>query len=166
MEEKGVFREKSLERIKSPENLNEYIKVANPGMWIGLLAVLAVLLGFVVWGSVASIDTVVYSAVVVSDSKGVCYFPEKRQQYYKQGMTIEIEGQEYVLGKRTSQAKLLNSDNAEDASLLHIMEADGNSEWFDLYEIGGINLEDGIYKGKIIADSIRPISFLFNKEEQ
>ena len=29
-----IFREKSLERVESPEQLNDYIRVASPGVWL------------------------------------------------------------------------------------------------------------------------------------
>ena len=29
-----IFRKKSLDRISSPEQLNDYIRVANPGIWM------------------------------------------------------------------------------------------------------------------------------------
>ena len=33
-----IFRKKSLDRISSPEQLNDYIRVANPGIWMILAA--------------------------------------------------------------------------------------------------------------------------------
>jgi len=35
-----IFRKKSLDRISSPEQLNDYIRVANPGIWMILAAVI------------------------------------------------------------------------------------------------------------------------------
>lgn len=39
MEDK-VFRKKSLERMSSPEQLGDYIRVANPGIWLIMAAVI------------------------------------------------------------------------------------------------------------------------------
>lgn len=49
MENKKVFREKSLERISSPDKINDYIKTTTPGIWIVLIAVLLILAGAIVW---------------------------------------------------------------------------------------------------------------------
>lgn len=49
MENKTIFREKSLERISSPDKINDYIKTTTPGIWIVLIAVLLILAGAIVW---------------------------------------------------------------------------------------------------------------------
>ena len=46
-----IFRKKSLDRISSPEQLNDYIRVANPGIWMILAAVIILLAGVCVWGA-------------------------------------------------------------------------------------------------------------------
>ena len=45
----SVFREKSLEKISSPERMDEYIKVTTPSVWVVLVALVVLLAGFLVW---------------------------------------------------------------------------------------------------------------------
>ena len=45
-----VFRQKSIEKISSPEQMNDYIRVSNPSVWIILAAVIVLLAGVFVWG--------------------------------------------------------------------------------------------------------------------
>ncbi|MBQ7678765.1 MAG: hypothetical protein IJT34_02835 [Butyrivibrio sp.] len=49
MERKMIFREKSMERVSSPEQLNDYIRVTTPSVWLILIAVLFLLAGVLVW---------------------------------------------------------------------------------------------------------------------
>ncbi len=49
MEERSIFRKKSLERVTSPEQLNDYIKVTTPSVWIILAATLILIIGVLVW---------------------------------------------------------------------------------------------------------------------
>ena len=49
MEKKLIFREKSIERVTSPEKLNDYIKVTTPSVWLVLLATLILIAGTLVW---------------------------------------------------------------------------------------------------------------------
>ena len=49
MEERSIFREKSLERVTSPEQLNDYIKVTTPSVWLILFATLILIVGTLFW---------------------------------------------------------------------------------------------------------------------
>ena len=44
-----IFREKSMDRVSSPESLNDYIRVTSPSVWITLLALVILLAGMLVW---------------------------------------------------------------------------------------------------------------------
>ena len=48
-ENKQVYREKSLERISSPEQLNDYLKVTKPMVWVVLIAAVLLIVGFLIW---------------------------------------------------------------------------------------------------------------------
>ena len=47
--ENSIFRKKSIERFSSPEQLNDYIRVSNPGVWLTLSAIIILLVGAGVW---------------------------------------------------------------------------------------------------------------------
>ena len=49
MEEKSIFRKKSLERVTSPEQLDDYIKVTTPSVWLVLAATLILIAGTLFW---------------------------------------------------------------------------------------------------------------------
>ena len=51
-QKRSIFRSETLKRISSPEQLTDYLRVTNPGIWVVLAAVLALLVGFFVWMSV------------------------------------------------------------------------------------------------------------------
>ena len=49
-EKRSVFRKKSIARISSPEQLNDYICVSSPSVWLILLSVAVLLAGVIIWG--------------------------------------------------------------------------------------------------------------------
>lgn len=49
MEEKKIFRKKSLERVNSPEQLDDYIRVTTPSVWMILFATLILIAGTLFW---------------------------------------------------------------------------------------------------------------------
>ena len=63
MESKQIFREKSLERVSSPEQFDDYIKVTTPSVWIILAATIVLLAGMIIWG--------VFGKIEINTSNGV-----------------------------------------------------------------------------------------------
>jgi hypothetical protein len=63
MEEKSIFRKKSIERVTSPEQLNDYIKVTTPSVWLILIAMLLLIVGMLVWA--------VFGKIQINSSNGV-----------------------------------------------------------------------------------------------
>jgi len=49
-DKKNIFRKASLERMSSPEKLNDYIRVSNPSIWIILAAIAILLIAAITWG--------------------------------------------------------------------------------------------------------------------
>ena len=46
----SIFRQKSIDRVSSPEKLDDYIRVTKPSVWMTLAAVVVLLVGTIVWG--------------------------------------------------------------------------------------------------------------------
>lgn len=51
-----LFRKKSMERVSSPEQLNDYIRVTTPSVWLALAAVALLLVGMIAWSVFATVD--------------------------------------------------------------------------------------------------------------
>ena len=58
-QKRSIFRKETLDRISSPEQLTDYLRVTNPGVWVILAAIIIMLIGFFVWMSVGVIETTV-----------------------------------------------------------------------------------------------------------
>lgn len=57
--ENNLFRKSSLDRISSPEQLSEYIKITNPSMWVVLVGILVMLVFAAIWGFTGTIPETV-----------------------------------------------------------------------------------------------------------
>ncbi|MFC1834485.1 NHLP bacteriocin system secretion protein [Thermodesulfobacteriota bacterium] len=66
-----LFREKALEKLKSPERLNQLLKVTTPAGWLALVAVCLVVASTVVWGFYGRVDTKVSGMGIVIDPRGL-----------------------------------------------------------------------------------------------
>ncbi len=54
--ESGIFRKKSLERVSGPEELNDYMRVTTPSVWIVLAALVILLAGMLAWSVFGTVE--------------------------------------------------------------------------------------------------------------
>lgn len=154
---KEIFREKSIRRVSSPEQLDDYIKVTGPGMWMVMGAVILLLAGVCVWGIFGHLDTVIKTPAVVKDGTLFCYIKEADREQIAVGMQVEVKGAGYGI--------LSVSDAPVEASGLltpYAMHIGGfaDGEWVYV-AVADTELADGDYEGEVV-ERIAPASFIFN----
>lgn len=135
-----VFRKKNLDKVKSPDNLDDYIRATSPGVWLLLICVVILLAGAIVWGTFGHVDSTVQSSVYVEDGDAVCYIAEENISAVKTGMTVKFSGQEF---------KIKSIGEKTDSGYACMLS-------------GTVDLPDGYYEGKVITESFKPIYFLLN----
>ena len=52
----GIFREKSMEHVSGPEELNDYIRVTTPSVWLVLAALILPLAGMLAWSVLGTVE--------------------------------------------------------------------------------------------------------------
>ena len=133
-----VFRKKSLEQISSPEQLNDYLRVTNPAVWLLLTAVILLLVGGLIWSSGASIDSFAGGTAQVKDGVMQIHFDDAQIAGSVQtGMTVTVGDTQSVI---TSIGK------GEDGSVFAVAET---------------TLTDGIYSAKVVYRQTQVIRLLF-----
>ncbi|MBQ6504037.1 MAG: hypothetical protein IJI57_09025 [Flexilinea sp.] len=54
----NIFRQKSIDKVSSPEQLNDYIRVTTPSVWLILLALVILLVGMLAWSIFGTVEAV------------------------------------------------------------------------------------------------------------
>ena len=135
-----IFRKKSLDKVKSPESLDDYIRVSNPGVWLLLISIIVLLAGACVWGVFGHIDSTVPATVHIENGQAVCEIEEENISSVKVGSTVKFED-----GKAVIESIGNKTDNEYVCTLSDVSA-----------------LPDGFYEGKVIVESYRPLSFILN----
>lgn len=135
-----IFREKSLEKVKSPDNLNEYIRVSNPGVWLLLSAIIILLVGFCIWGIFGQLQTVVTADAHCENGSITCFLSDGDSDLIHPGMAVTVAGQ------RGTVAEVSVRPGNQSTCTVALPEA----------------IEDGIYEAVIQIESLHPVSFLLN----
>ena len=141
MEEKkkSIFRSETLQRISSPEQLTDYLRVTSPGIWIILAAVLTLLIGFFVWMSVGIIETTVEVGVSTQNHTA----------------EVAVKSGDAVIEKDM----ILRIGNQETAILSTKTDSYGRT-----VGTAEVNLQDGMYDGTLVTEAIHPIQFLLTSK--
>ena len=136
-ENNTLFRKKTIDRISSPEDLNDYLKVTNPGIWIVLVAVVILLAGLFVWTCVGTLETSASATVVVYDYTAIVVMKDSAQ--IEEGMILSVSTQRVTIAR---------------------VELDEYGRTIGKTEV---MLPDGTYDGTVVIDQTRPIDFLISE---
>lgn len=156
--DKQIFRKKSLERISSPEQLNDYIRVANPSVWLILIAVLALVVGGLVWSVFGRLDTVVAACAVSEGGAAVCYLREEDAKDAQVGMKVRIGDAECSIAEISDQP--VAADASMDSYILHVGGFE-EGEWLYQARLEG-EVEEGVHAAQLVVESVSPMHFMAN----
>jgi len=158
MEKNKIFREKTLNKVSSPESLNDYICIVKPGVWAILVAIIVLIVGTLIWVSTLTIatDTVKCAAVVKNNEVSV-YFNKDDRSKVESGMEFEILDQKYEIPDTEIKGKKLYKET--DSNVLSIL---GDEEDFYYCLKLYIDLPNGVYESRIISADINPLELIFD----
>lgn len=161
MEEKknSLFRKKAVDRVSSPEELDRYLQVTSPGIWITLIAIIILLAGVVVWGVLGHLSTELQVAVSVEDNYALCYIPQRYEKSVKSGMKVMIAGNEYRIENiGMSEVMLLGEEDVPKMLAGNLVEGSIVCPM----SVADADLAPAVYTGSIVIETISPISLVFN----
>ena len=152
------MEEKLLKKVNSPEQLDQYIKLTNPGVWVILIAIIVLLIGICMWGVFGKIDTKIKS-VVVSDYNGTyCYIKGDNINKVETGMKFEVNDSVYSIIFIDNTPIKVDDSFSEYALKIGDLKQD---EWVHRCRLNS-TLPNGVYDGEITIESINPSKFITN----
>lgn len=153
--DKQLFRQKSIDKISSPEQMHDYLRVTSPRLWMVLSAILVLLVGFIVYASTASmentldvkvelttVDTTAEDGTPEQVSYAYAIIPETMRNTVKADMEIRF-------AEETGRVNTVFSDKQDTLVLIELDKPK-------------LSIPDGTYDGTIVLESTTPISFLLN----
>ena len=154
----NIFREKSLERIESPEKLNDYLRVTSAGVWIVLTTVILLLIGVCIWGVLGRIDSTSPAAVVSQNGETVCLVPASALEGVVEYRTVNVDGKHYEL-----TPSVLEPEAISETTDVYILLAGQLSAGDVVYPVSmSEQLPEGIYQGRVVTETLSPMSLFFN----
>ena len=135
----SIFRKETLDRISSPEQLTDYLRVTSPGIWIILAAIVTLLVGFFVWMGVDTIETTVPVGVSMEGAHATVAVTEGDVKIEKD-MTLRVGGKEAAI------------------------QSTKTDEYGRTVGLANVDLTDGMYDGVLVTEAVHPIQFLISSK--
>ena len=134
-----LYRKKVMDRLSSPEELNSYLRVTTPAVWVVLSGIILILVGALIWVSATYITSSVSGTAKVKDGTMVVTFPED-------DFMENIEaGQSVRVGSTSST--IMSVGRGEDGSM---------------FVLANTSLSDGTYPATITYKVTKILKLLFN----
>ena len=155
----GIFRKKSLDKISSPEQLNDYIKVANVSVWLVLALLICFLAGLCAWGFFGHMDTGFFCAAYCENGTLSCFICEDDMDAkVNAGIVVRVDGMEFILDSVNERPQ--KAGQVMDEYTLHLSNLSEDAWVYCAFAHAG--LPNGSYSVYVLKSSTSPLSFLLN----
>ena len=154
------MEDKKFKKVNSPDQLNQYIRLSNPGVLILLLAIVVLLVGVCIWGYFGKIDTKIKTVVISDNYTSYLYVKEEDMAKIKNGMQVELNNNENIfeIADIEETPEKVTDDMDEYARHLGNFQV---GEWVYKCRLNK-NVKEGTYSANIIIESIAPMTFITN----
>lgn len=125
---------------QSIDDLNSYIHVIHPSVWLLIVAMISILIGILVWSFFGHVNKQVDATVYVTNDETFCYINHEDSENIKTGMLVTYAS---TSGELTD---ILDSTDEIDTYLIQ----------------ANTSVQEGYYEGIIVYEVISPISFLLD----
>lgn len=157
----GLFKTKHENRVNSPEQLNDYIRIARPGIWLILIAALVLLISVFVWAVFGSLESYTQAKGLADGSTVLCYMADTGSVQCGNEATVNgIKGTVTAVSEKpVSREYVLSTVSAEEYDLYLLAPSD----WSYVVEITlESETESGFASASIMTEAVSPISFIWD----
>lgn len=156
MENNDLFRKNAVERVTSPEQLNDYIHVTSPAIWMILAGIIVILAGVFVWGVAGRLESYEVGAGVAYGGELTVYVSPQVRTKLKEGMKMSVQEKEMKIELISGTTEQVPNDIDP-----YILSTAGLENGEQAYVLKSpTDLPDGVYSVSIQVESIRPIEFV------
>ena len=160
-----IFNQRAVEKLRSPDDLDKYVRLTNPSVWVVLAACVALLAGLLAWGVFGTVVTSVNATGVVLDDKAMCFLSADIAPDVESGDIANVDGQQMKVASveplpmsRNEASELLKND------YLVSTLVEGDWAYLVTFEGDTSKLNKGVpIPVNITTDRIAPISLLMEK---
>jgi hypothetical protein len=96
---KPIFNRAATDKLRSPDDLDKYVRVTNPSVWVILAACIALLVGLLAWGVFGAVTTNVSATGVSIDGRAMCFLTAEDVAKVHVGDNVSVNGEGMTVAK-------------------------------------------------------------------
>lgn len=161
-EQSKLFTEKASDKLRSPDDLDEYVRVTNPSVWVVLAACAFLLIGLFAWGMFGTVTTSVSATATCAQGELVCFLPAEKASKVHVGDVANVDGKLTEVASidatpvsREEAREMVGSD--------YLVSTLVEGDWSYVVRFGGNQgFAEGVpFSASITTERIAPISLIF-----
>ena len=161
----SIFSAKAAERLRSPDDLDKYVQVTNPSVWMVLAACIVLLAGLLAWGIFGTVQTDVSGTGTLVAGTVVCPLDAEHAAQVSVGDHAVVNG----IPMQVSAVGSVPLSRDELGSLLpndYLASTLAAGDWSYIVELSVPDTADGVAEGvplpvSITVESVAPLSLVF-----
>jgi hypothetical protein len=169
----GIFSQETINRVLSPEKLDDYARVATPGAWFAVSAFFIVVASVAVWGFTGRISkTITVNGVVDGENTFICYVGSDVNVGALIGCPVKaadpeggtFDGTIREISKNPLSAAEIRETQASDWVFSLLVKSDfAYAVQIEFAAAGSYELGT-VVSAAIVTEKIKPIQFLLNED--
>ena len=168
--EKGTNKapsdKKALDRLQSPDDLDKYLRMTTPGIWVSIIACVAILLGIIAWAIYGSVSDHITKKGAAGVDGIVCFVDTDTALRIKPGDFAYVDGNPETVLYVEEWATDVDNYKSEGLTDLEIRQLAG-----DVKMVHPVIISDSQYHDlknsvevTITVDQKTPLSMIFGKK--
>ena len=155
----SIFREQNLKRVSTPDTLDDYIRIASPGVWMVLIAIILLLVGPIFWGVFGTVNVDASGLLVVENNKATLWLEEQDALRLTSGAEVQAADTKGLVtgigGTPQAISEVLDTPNAEGDA-----QVSTEGVWVRPFPVS-IDLPSGEYPATAIVQTFSPLELIF-----
>lgn len=163
----SIFNKRATEKLRSPDDLEKYVRVTNPSVWVVLAACIAMLVGLLAWGIFGAVTTSVSGTGTMLDNKVVCFLSAEDAAHVVEGNDAVVQGESMTVTSK-SQVPLSRDEASKVLESDYLVSALLPDDWAYEVTLEGDTSEmaEGVPLAlSITTERIAPISLILGAEK-
>ena len=162
----SIFNRNATEKLRSPDDLDKYVRVTNPSVWVVLIACIALLAGLLSWGVFGTVTTSVTTMGVAVDGHAMCFLTADDVSKVNEGDAAVLGGAKMTV-KRVAKVPVSRGEASKVLVSDYLVSELIHGDWaYQVIFDGNINelAEDVPLSTTITTERIAPITLILGRK--